>query len=62
MIKNDNKLEQHVATISAWDGIFQIKALGGFIKEWIIDLTKCMYLPNMRKQKAIRIEAFADKV
>ena len=48
-------------TIFACDGIFQIKAMGGFIKEQIIDLTKSVYFLNMRKQKAIRIGKFANR-
>lgn len=47
-------------TMSACDGTFQIKAMGGFIKEQIIDLTKSIYLLNMRKQKVIRIGKFAN--
>lgn len=48
-------------TISVCDGTFKIKAMGGFIKEQSIDLTKSIYLLNKRKQKAIRIGKFANK-
>lgn len=48
-------------TISACDVIFQIKAMGGFIKEQIIDWTTSICLLNMKKQKAIRIGKFTKQ-